>query len=77
QRDLATKRQQIALAEDNLAVLEENYNIMFERNQVGLATTLDVVEAQQSLLEGELALLNARVSYQESYRELLLMAGLI
>lgn len=77
QRDLATKRQQITLAEDNLAVLEENYNIMFERNQVGLATTLDVVEAQQSLLEGELALLNARVSYQESYRELLLMAGLI
>jgi outer membrane protein TolC len=77
QRDLATRRQQVVLSEDNLAVLEENYNIMYERNQVGLATTLDVVEAQQSLLEGELALLNARVAYQESYRELLLMAGLI
>lgn len=77
QRDLATKRQQIQLNEDNLKVLQENYDITSERNKVGLATTLDVVDAQQSLLEGQLTLLNSKVSYQESYREIQLMAGLI
>jgi len=77
QRDLATKRQQIALSEDNLKVLQENYDIVSTRNEVGLATMLDVVDAQQALLEGQLALLNAKVSYQESYREIQLMAGLI
>jgi len=44
---------------------------------VGLAVTLDVVEAQEAVLAAELALLSARVAYQQAYREILLMAGLI
>ena len=47
------------------------------RTEVGLATTLDVVEAQESLLAGELSLLNSKVAYQATYREIQLMAGLI
>ena len=77
QRDLAAKSEQIKLAASNLDVLRETYNIAKERNEVGLATTLDVVEAQEKVLAGELALLQARVAYHETYRQLLLMAGLI
>lgn len=77
QRDLSTKYQQIELAEGNLEVVIETHAIQVERNAVGLATTLDVVEAQEDVLSAELALLNARVSYQQAYREILLLAGLI
>ena len=77
QRDLATKYEQISLAESNLKVLEETYNIQVERNSVGLATTLDVVEAEEALLAGRLALLQARVTYQQTYRQIQLLAGVI
>lgn len=77
QRNLQTLWQQIELAENNLQVVRETYNIQVERNNVGLATALDVIEAQQSVLAAELALLNARVSYQEAYRGLQLQAGLL
>ena len=70
-------RQQIDIARSNLEVVEETYNIQKERNEVGLATTLDVVEAQENVLSAELALLNARVAYQQAYREIMLSAGLI
>jgi len=77
QRDLEEKAQQIALAESNLDVVQKTYDITVERNRVGLATTLDTIEAQENVLAAELALLNARVAYQQAYRELLLLAGLI
>lgn len=77
QRDISEKRQQIELSESNREVLQESHKIQVARSSVGLATTLDVVEAQESLLAGELALLNAKVAYQTAYRELQLMAGLI
>lgn len=77
QRDLETKAEQITLAESNLAVTQQTYEITVERNNVGLATTIDVVEAQERVLDAELALLNARVAYQQTYRELMLLAGLI
>jgi outer membrane protein len=77
QRDLTTKYQQIGLAESNLEVVRQTYDIMNERYNVGLGIMLDVVEAQENVLAAELALLNARVSYQQSYRELMLMAGLL
>ncbi len=77
ERNLSTLYQQIGLAEGNLAVVEETLLIQQERLDVGLAVTLDVVEAQEDLLAAELALLSARVAYQQAYREILLMAGLI
>ncbi len=77
QRDLETKAEQIGLAESNLAVTQQAYEIAVERNNVGLATTLDVIEAQEDVLAAELALLNARVAYHQTYRELLLLAGVI
>jgi outer membrane protein len=77
QRDLLTSWQQVELAENNVKVVRETYNIMVERNAVGLATALDVIEAQQNVLAAELALLNAKVAYQESYRSLQLQAGLL
>jgi outer membrane protein len=77
QRDLQTKYEQIGLAESSLAVVRQTYEIMQERHNVGLGVLLDVIEAQEDVLAAELALLNARVSYQQTYRELLLMAGLL
>lgn len=77
QRELDTKRDQIAIAESNLAVLQKTYDIMSERHAAGLATALDVIEAQENVLAGELTLLQAKVAYQEAYRSLLVMAGLL
>jgi len=77
QRDLETKFEQIGLAENNVKVLEETYNIQLERNSVGLATMLDVIDAEEKLLGAQLALLQARVSYQERYRQIQLLAGVI
>jgi len=77
QRDLETKYRQIDLAKSNLEVVRETHDIQVERNEVGLATTLDVIEAQEDVLMGELALLSAKVAYQQAYREILLLAGLI
>jgi outer membrane protein TolC len=77
QRDLETKFEQIGLAENNVRVLEETYNIQLERNSVGLATMLDVIDAEEKLLGAQLALLQARVSYQETYRQIQLLAGVI
>jgi hypothetical protein len=36
-----------------------------------------VIEAQQDVLTAELALLQAKVGYQQAYTQLLLLAGLI
>lgn len=77
QRNLSSKYKQIELAQSNLDVVTETHSIQVERNKVGLATTLDVVEAQEAVLSAELALLNARVAYHQAYREILLLAGLI
>jgi outer membrane protein TolC len=77
QRDLETKAQQIDLAESNLAVTRQTFEITQERANVGLATTLDVIEAQEDVLAAELNLLSARVAYSQTYREILLLAGLI
>ncbi|MBN2081786.1 TolC family protein [bacterium] len=77
QRDLDTKYRQVKLAESNLEVVQETHNVQVERNEVGLATTLDVIEAQENVLTAELALLSAKVAYQQAYREILLLAGLI
>ena len=77
QRDLSTLRKQIDIARSNVEVVKETYEIQKERNGVGLATTLDVIEAQENVLSAELSLLSARVSYQQAYRQVLLSAGLI
>jgi len=77
QRNLTTLRQQIDIAHGNVEVSKEAYAIQQERNEVGLATALDVIEAQENLLLSELALLTARVAYQQAYRDVLLSAGLI
>jgi outer membrane protein TolC len=77
QRDLDTKRNQLSLAESNLEVLKKTMDITTERNVAGLATTLDVIQAQEGVLGGELALLQAKVAYQEAYRSLLVQAGLL
>ena len=77
QRDLSTKLQQIDLAQSNVVVTQQTLDIVTERANVGLATSLDVRIAQEDELSAELALLNAQVAYQQSYREILLLAGLI
>ena len=77
ERDLQTRFEQIGLAQSNLDVASKTYDIMVERNAVGLATTLDVIIAQEDVLNAELSLLQARVSYVEAYRQIQLLAGLL
>nr|MDQ3023693.1 TolC family protein [bacterium] len=77
QRDLSIKLRQIDLARSNVLVTQQTLDIVTERHNVGLATALNVIEAQEDVLLAELQLLNAQVDYQQSYREILLLAGLI
>lgn len=74
-RELEIKRSQIDLSENNVKVAQENYDIQAERNKVGLATTLDVVQAQESLLEAQVSRLFALVDYQNTYLKMQMMAG--
>ncbi len=76
-RELVSKKSQLELAESNVSVARENYNIQVERNLVGLANTIDVIQAQEDLLEAELSLVTAQVDYQTTRLRLLLMAGII
>lgn len=77
QRELETRSRTIELQIRNVQVLRETLQITQERQRVGLATTLDVVDAQDDLLAAELSLLQARVSFQETYRSILVLADLL
>jgi len=74
-RELGSKKVQLELSDSNVTVARENFNIQVERNKVGLAETLDVIQAQESLLEAELGRLNAQIDYQATYLKILSMVG--
>jgi outer membrane protein TolC len=74
-RELRSKEVQLELSDSNVTVARENFNIQLERNKVGLAETLDVIQAQESLLEAELGRLNAQIDYQTTYLNILSMVG--
>jgi len=74
-RELGSKEVQLELSDSNVAVARENFNIQVERNKVGLAETLDVIQAQETLLEAELGRLNAQIDYQTTYLNILSLAG--
>jgi outer membrane protein TolC len=74
-RELNSKRSQIALSENSVTVAQENFDIQTERNKVGLATTLDVIQAQEALLEAQLGFLRAQVDYQATYLTMMTMVG--
>ncbi len=76
-RELKSKSNQLELAKSNVEVAKENYQIQLERNYVGLADTLDVIQAQEALLEAELSLVTAQVEHQSVYRRVLLLIGTI
>jgi outer membrane protein len=74
-REIQIKRAQIALSENSVTVAQENFDIQTERNKVGLATTLDVIQAQEALLEAQLGFLRAQVDYQSTYLKMMTMVG--
>ena len=74
-RELRSKEVQLELSDSSVAVARENFDIQLERNKVGLAETLDVIQAQESLLEAELGRLNAQIDYQTTYLNILSMVG--
>ncbi len=74
-RELDSKSSQIGLAASSVSVAQENYDIQVERNKVGWATTLDVIQAQEALLEAQLAYLFAQVDYQTTYLKMMIMVG--
>ena len=75
-REIATTIKTLQLAESNVQVAEENANIMRERQHVGLATTLDVLQSERSLLQAKLSYLSAVTDHMRAEYQLKILAGL-
>jgi outer membrane protein len=75
-REIGTTIKTLELAESNVMVAAENADIMRERQHVGLATTLDVLEGERSLLQAKLAYLNAVTGHLRAEYQLKILAGL-
>jgi len=66
---------QIALATDNLATAQNALSLARERLEAGLATQLEVREANLNLTRAELSLVEARISHAESLADLARASG--
>ena len=62
--DLETQRGSLKFLEDQLAFAEDNYNAVLRQYENGLATSLDVMDANALLLTSERNLADALYSYQ-------------
>jgi outer membrane protein len=72
---LETARQQIDLAEEGLAVAQEDMRMQEERYRLGVATILERVISQENLVSAEAALIAARYDYQLALAELEALVG--
>ena len=63
-------------AQSNVEVAEENASITRERQRVGLATTLDVLEAEKNLLSAKLTYLRAISDHKRAEYVLKVLAGM-
>ncbi|MEP0814796.1 MAG: TolC family protein [bacterium] len=76
-RALETTYEQVRLASSNVDVANENASILRERQRVGLATTLDVLDAENRLKQARLSYLAAVVQHLRSEYEFKVLAGLV
>ncbi|MCD6118547.1 TolC family protein [bacterium] len=76
-REIATTIKTLELARSNVAVASENADIMRERQRVGLATTLDVLDGERNLLSAKLSYLSAVADHKRAEYDLMVLAGLI
>lgn len=74
-RQLETHALNIKLQSNNIELARENFEMTRARQEVGLATTVDVLDRERELKEAELSYLNALVEYQKSYFSLKRLMG--
>ncbi len=75
-RELESTLTGLDFASSNVDVAEENAGITRERQRVGLATTLDVLEAEKNLLSAKLTYLRAISDHKRADFSLRVLAGL-
>ncbi len=75
-REIGTTLKTLELMESNIEVAAENADILRERQRVGLATTIDVLEGERQLLQAKLSYINAIADHLSSEYELKVLAGI-
>jgi multidrug efflux pump subunit AcrA (membrane-fusion protein) len=75
-RELESTLTGLEFASSNVTVAEENASITRERQRVGLATTLDVLETEKNLLNAKLTYLRAISDHKRADFSLRVLAGL-
>jgi outer membrane protein TolC len=75
-REISTTISTLELMESNIAVAEENANILRERQRVGLGTTIDVLDGERQLLQAKLAYISAIADHLRSEYDLKVLAGM-
>lgn len=60
--DIQNQKEGLLVAEETVAAAEEDMKIVQERYNLGAATILDLLKAQESLTEAQVALINTRFS---------------
>ncbi len=63
--------------EKQVAFARENYNMVFKQFQYGLADSMDVIDANTTLVEAELGLMSAEYDHELAVLELKKRAGLL
>jgi len=71
----ASSAVQVGLASDNLATAENALALARERLETGLATQLEVREANLNLTRAELSLVEARIAHAEAFADLARASG--
>ena len=72
---LRTARQQVAAQTDAIAAAQENLRVQNQRYQLGVATSLDVLTAQNQLTQARLGLVQARFSARTARAQLEAVTG--
>jgi len=68
--DIQNQKEGLIVAEETVAAAEEDMKIVQERYNLGAATILDLLKAQESLTEAQVALINTRFSLNLSIANL-------
>jgi outer membrane protein len=75
--DLQTQKGALKFSEDQLAFAEDNYNAVMRQFDNGLATSLDVMDANSLLLTAEKNVTEALYNYQFAYLRLKRSSGML
>lgn len=68
--DIQNQKEGVSVAEETVAAAEEDMKIVQERYNLGAATILDLLKAQESLTRAQVSLINTRFSLNLSIANL-------